>query len=301
MMKRHVVSLGIAFCFAALAAQAQTFSGSVTLSGASGFSWTSPASGCLVSGAVLTCTNASTGTSLAVLSATISSGVTEQLVYAVSGAPAVPAWVQGAAAGDSTGATHSTFVDTIPATTGSGPFHVCGMVTWGGTNTGALTALKDNNNVSYTVGTKVVDSANNQVMALFYGANLAAAPTSITETFNAAQNYTGIGANIYTGVAAASPLDGAAQQLQASPGTGAGAVASGAITTTQPDLVCGATIATGNFPSSVSAGSGWTSRVGVGTWFLLEDQVQTAGGSIAAKFTIGSNQPMATGVMGFLP
>lgn len=295
-----------AFLIALLAAQiahAQV-SGTMTITGpgAGSFSWLNPVSGCTASGTpatTLTC-NGATGTPLATLNES-DLGVAASATLTWTPANAPPAWVQGATSGDFSGATHISFVDKIPATTATGPFAVCGVATWGGTSATVLTSLVDNNGVKETLGTPVVDTVNQQVMAMFWSVGLPAAPTSITENFSSAVAWNGVGASVYTGVATASPTDGAAQQLQMTPGTAANAVQSGAITTTAPDVLCAGTMATGNAPSSLAAGTGFKARGNSGNQLMLEDLVQTAAGMANGTFTIGSSQAMATGIVALKP
>src|SRR5882762_8506972 len=85
----------------------------------------------------------------------------------VGNASAAPTWVQGNATGNSTGATFTSWTTPIGAVTGS-PLHICGILTWGGTDATLLQSLTDDKGNTYTVLTPVVDTANQQVMAQFY-------------------------------------------------------------------------------------------------------------------------------------
>lgn len=118
-----------------------------------------------------------------------------------------------------------------------------------------------------------------------------------TVTFSSAVTERAMAFHEVSGVATASPCDGAgASQAQDSPGTGANAISSGnATTTTNGAYIFGAVVTDGSIGAADTvAGTGFTIRPNTTTsccgsnTIATESQVQVASGNIAATFTHSS-------------
>ena len=197
------------------------------------------------------------------------------------------AFVQQAVSADANGSVASVSVTITAGTTGN---LICGMVTFANTQT--LTSVKDNNGVTYNIVDTINDTANGQSAASFYKENISGAPTSIIATFSAADTFTRIEVQEWSGIATVSPLDGHNGQADAStPLTTATFT-----TTADGNLIYGAVVNDGASGSTFSAGSGFTLRnqgsgAGVTNCIADESQIQSiASASTVATFgiTVGS-------------
>src|SRR5574343_505010 len=132
---------------------------------------------------------------------------------------------------NSAGAT--TLVYTLPAAVSSGNALV-GMVTWDCSGSTTVSTVADNQSNSYSVGTQYKDTSNGQCAQSFWRGNITNGPTTITVTFSGTSPWRGGVMQEYTGVAALTdPSDGNTGQYQSGPGTGANAITTTAVTTTQ--------------------------------------------------------------------
>jgi glucose/arabinose dehydrogenase len=143
--------------------------------------------------------------------------------------------------------------------------------------------------------------------ALAYGVVSTTGPCTVTATASAGTAYIDAIVHEISGVDTSSPLDNSQHRInaQAEPGTGANAVTTGNITTTQNgDYIFGAAFNEGlNGSLTVTAGTGYNSRQADLSGFMLsEDRIQPSAGTVAATFS--NNLYYAsflTGIMAFRP
>ena len=191
----------------------------------------------------------------------------------------------------------TTIVATFPGTVGAGNA-VCGVI---GYDTGlTLTTVTDDKSNTYTIQRTVTDGGNAEQASLFYLANITNGPITVTATFNGVTNNGGMTMLEGSGIVTSSALDVETGQLQATPGTGANGVTSGAVTTTVAgDFVCGFAVDTGAFRTGTqyAAGTGFTKPAngesGDAAGHALDNageyQIQGSAGSIAATWTAAAN------------
>lgn len=192
------------------------------------------------------------------------------------------------AANPTTSASATTLTYTLPAGVGSGNALV-GMVTWDCSGSTTVTTVSDNQGNSYSVGTQYKDTGNGQCAKSFWRGNITNAPTVVTVTFSGSSPWRGGVMQEYTGVAALNdPSDGNIGQYQNGPGTGANAITTTAVTTTQAgDMIIGMMECTNGSCATITAGTGFTinSNLTASNDWAYEDQLQASAGSIAATFT----------------
>ncbi len=172
----------------------------------------------------------------------------------------------------------------------AGDLNVIG-VSWA--NTGVtVSSVTDTDMNSYTaIGTPIVLSGNG-VLALYYAANVhqGVSKNTVTVTMSGTTSPIAMVAE-YSGLALANPLDASAS----SKGTSGTALDSGAATTANAhDLLVGVAAA----GASVTAGSGFTLRVGANL-DLIEDREVTATGSYDATATLSSSNGWTMAVAAF--
>lgn len=172
-------------------------------------------------------------------------------------------------------------------------------VSWGSASVVESCTVSDNLGNTYTRLTNCdqVDATNQQQIAVFYAKNVVGGSCTVTATFAGSRDNNGIVIAEYSGVDTTAPADQSVGNFQTAPGTGANAVTSTAKTTTQAgELAVGAYADTSvGAGTTITAGTGFTKRQDTGgggahsIQIVLEDQIQSSAGSIAATFTEALN------------
>lgn len=159
---------------------------------------------------------------------------------------------------------------------------------------------------NFTLVNNSTTYSNKSYAAMGYGVVSTTSSTcKITATLSGASgNALVMAAHEITNVVTSSPLDGSAMLVQSGPGTGANAIKSGNITTTQGnDYVFGVTNNASNDGGFASTtGSGYAFREYDVNGMLTEDEIQPSATSTAATFTSvidGGFASFITGIMAF--
>lgn len=153
-----------------------------------------------------------------------------------------------------------------------------------------------------------IDATNQQQIAVFYARNITGGACTVTATFAGSRDNNGIAIAEYSGGDSYLSVDKSGGNFQTAPGTGTDAVTSTAKTTEQAgELIIGVyTDSSAGAGTTVTAGTGFTKREDTGgggihsIQIVLEDQVQSAPGSIAATFTEALNHRAATALATFI-
>ncbi len=167
---------------------------------------------------------------------------------------------------------------------------ICGMASWG-SGTGSVSSVTDSLGNTYTVVDTVHNATDGVSAATFYAKNITGGACTVTVTFDTTYDFRTVAVHEASGLDTTAPLDVHTGQAQTTPGTGANAVTSGAVTTTAAgDYIFGATTNTGGSDDTpVTAGTGYTIRENTAfsnfVQTATESQVQGSAGSIAATFT----------------
>jgi hypothetical protein len=152
-----------------------------------------------------------------------------------------------------------------------------------------VSSATDDKSDACTVGTPVNNGSETTPV---YCPNLTAGAKTFTATLSGASTLNKIALDTYSGIVHTSPVDKTAGQHQATPGTGANAISSGAAgTATYPgELVWSATVnSTGAAGSgTITNGTGFTSRQTSANLFRTEDLIQTAPAAVTGTFTAGN-------------
>ena len=158
-------------------------------------------------------------------------------------------------------------------------------VSWGD-NPAPSVSASDSLGNAYFLATTDWDANHNQGLAIFYAPNIQAGANTVTINFGQVDEYRRIIVSEYSGAAADSPLDAAANYHGSGTTAPNGITSSAATTTANGDLIFGAVMDdSGNF-GSIAAGSGFTERATLNnTDTASEDSTQTTAGPIAATFT----------------
>jgi hypothetical protein len=142
--------------------------------------------------------------------------------------------------------------------------------------TGSITVADDKGNTYTQIGTNA--GLAGVIFSYFYAVNVTNAPKTFTMTTSSG-TYPGILVAEVANIAAVSPLDGHADQYQATPGTGTDALTSGSFTTTaNGDFIYGVCA----FGNTIKGGTGFNELQGQ---IVSEWQIQTTAGAIASTFT----------------
>lgn len=161
---------------------------------------------------------------------------------------------------------------------------VCGHTSWAAGATGDLTSVTVDG-VGATIVRRI--SFSGRIMATFYLQNVNAGTGVVTANFSPNITLGTIYAHEVSGADTTAPLDNETGQGQSSVGTGANAVTSGAVVTSNN----GCYIYGGSLPTTAAmtytAGTGFVIREqeSVSENSVSEDEIQTSAGSIAATFT----------------
>jgi hypothetical protein len=178
-------------------------------------------------------------------------------------------------------------------------------VGWASTAGDTVTGITDNQSNTYTLTDLARETTVAYSYQTAYRANITNGPVTITATLSASRTFAAITVQEYSGVLAASPLDGHAIQAQRNPGTGANAVSSGNATpATNGCLIFGATVNV-NGSGAPGYGTGYTGRDNFSNTFESEDKTQAAAAATAATFTAGNagdgGNSWITALLGFKP
>lgn len=151
---------------------------------------------------------------------------------------------------------------------------------------GATMSCSDTRGSSYTVATFGFDprNAHDQSLSVCYAIAASSGANTVTASFSAGTaNYRRITISEYSGVAATNSLDVTATNISTATTAANNATSTAATTTQAGDLIYGvASVDDGN--TNAVAGTGFTSRhTLIDT--IVEDQVQSSAGTIAATFT----------------
>lgn len=186
-------------------------------------------------------------------------------------------------------------------------------LTWGSVSTiENLTSFLDNLGNVYTrvPNCNRVDSTNQQQQTVYYAVVTAPGTPTITATFLANRDNTGIAAVEYSGGATSGVLDASTANFQASPGTGTDAVSSGNVTTIgDGELVFGVyTDCSAGAGTTVTAGTNFNLKredTGGGgahaVQIVVEDRMLATAGQVAATFTEALNHRALASVATFVP
>ena len=164
------------------------------------------------------------------------------------------------------------------------------------TSAGPVTSVTDTLGNTYSLLTEVSDAGNDQSLQGFYSANIAGGTPTITVNGPGAGGARSVIVHEVSGLATSTPLDVQAGAVRITPGAGADALTSGAVTTTtNGQYIFAAAVVTSAFADGTAeytAGTGYTERVelqvGGQLGITTEDQVQTSAGSINGTFTADS-------------
>lgn len=144
----------------------------------------------------------------------------------------------------------------------------------------------------------------NNHLRTYYAQNITGGALTLTVTLSSSSvSYAWINVDEVSGADTTAPLDQHVIQNQDSPGTGADAVTSGAVTTTaNGEYVYGATLMASANPT-ITAGTGFTQTYTTSPSFnadgTAERLIQTSAGSIAATFTISADARAFTAIATF--
>ncbi len=158
---------------------------------------------------------------------------------------------------------------------------------------------------SGTVVNGIGNGTNNQSFSGFYFPNVTNSASSFTCSFNSALGFRGLILNEYSGISTVTPLDVSAFSSNASPGTAASAIRSGATTTIfNGDLIFGGVTEIGGTAGlgPVSSGAGYTIR-GKSTSIAAvasEDVVQPSAGATTVTWTDSVNGASGTYLVGLM-
>jgi len=175
------------------------------------------------------------------------------------------------------------------------------VVTSWGTGTASPTVTDTAGN-SYTLATTAYSSTGDQSLAIYYAKNIKSGANSVTVNFGGSHAWRRILVLEYSGLDPANPVDVSNLNRSSTTG-GTDSGTSGTITTTaNGDLILGA-VENYSANGSVVAGTGFTLRNylnynGV-VETAVEDQVQTAAGSVAATFTFTKTDSYIAEVVAF--
>lgn len=151
-----------------------------------------------------------------------------------------------------------------------------------------ISTVADSLGQSFSSAVNVTDGATYS-LATFYRENTAGGANTVTVTFLGAITYASLQCTERSGIATSGSLDKFASNSQTTPGTAANAITSGSVTTTtNGQTIVGWSTALTVGAGTTSAGTGFTPRTNVFGDTLIEDQIQTTAGAIAATFTTNS-------------
>jgi hypothetical protein len=194
--------------------------------------------------------------------------------------------------------------DTVIAATLAGVVAGNTLVTFVGFEDLPTTVSSVSDGASYTsAGSKVADAGNGQASQVFYKENASSGSHTATATFSALIANRRIRYFELSGLATSSSLDQATGQSQATPGTGANAVSSGAssATTNANDFVMGFSQDTTQVnpgTGTVTAGTGYTIS-GSNIILSAESKNVSSTGAQTATFTQSVNNSRTTHVIAF--
>jgi hypothetical protein len=195
------------------------------------------------------------------------------------------AHVQSASLTNDTGTT--TLVQVFTNNVASGNLIVA-AASWDSTSTTTMSCTDSRGN-TYSNVNVWNDTTNTQTLGICYAIGGSSGADTVTVTLGAGASFRRMVISEYSGVAATSPVDVSASAPAAAATTTTDATTSGAVTTTlDGDLIYGAVMDTTGSATTIQ-GTGFQPRGYTNTKdILVEDRQQTAAGSIAATFTIGT-------------
>jgi hypothetical protein len=254
----------------------------------------------------LVATIASTGVATGVAAGTTTIGaasgaITGSTTLTISSAAAIT-YVQSASGNDhySTATAAAKFANAVTASD-----VIAVLCAWTGT-TQTLTRVSDTQGNAYTIVDNPTSGSYGRA-AMAYAVAGVSGPDTVTCTFSSASMGKSVVAHEIGGVNAAVPLDGHKMTVRLSPGTGANAISSGAITTTvNGDYLLGFTFNSSSNQADWNAGTGFTRRqdLRVASYTVAsEDAIQSAAGAAAATFTAtaGAVGEFITGILALRP
>lgn len=153
---------------------------------------------------------------------------------------------------------------------------------------------------SYSVATHSYDSRVVQSLAVCYAINATSGANTVTANFAANSAYRRIVVSEYSGVASSNPVDVTASNVgTASAGVTDSVTSTPGVTTQNGDLIYGVGF-DNNGPTTMSAGTGFTSRYTLNnTDMLVQDRIQSTAGSASATFTFSSAHFYAAQLVAF--
>jgi hypothetical protein len=165
---------------------------------------------------------------------------------------------------------------------------IVAAASWDSTSTTTMSCTDSRGN-TYSNVNVWNDTTNTQTLGICYAIGGSSGADTVTVTLGAGASFRRMVISEYSGVAATSPVDVSASAPAAAATTTTDATTSGAVTTTlDGDLIYGAVMDTTGSATTIQ-GTGFQPRGYTNTKdILVEDRQQTAAGSIAATFTIGT-------------
>lgn len=151
----------------------------------------------------------------------------------------------------------------------------------------AVTGISGNSNTYTSAGTPKTDATC--TLTTYYVTSANSGNTTVTVTWASDPSFGAIRIHEYSATDTSAPLDKYATNAQFNPGTSANAITSTSVTTTTDgQVIFGATFDAGGNGGTETAGTGFTGRGSSGE-MTSEDQIQSAAGAVAATFTSNIN------------
>lgn len=177
---------------------------------------------------------------------------------------------------------------TLPAAVSAGSAICIGAAGAPSSGTAVNWTVTDNASNTYTRVDTVIDPTGLFEAAIFYGVNIQGSPTQLTlHSVSGTFSFPALLADVFTGVATSSPLDGEQNNVQGppGPGTGTNAITSGSFSPAiLGDLIWGFTVDEASFGGD-TVGTGFTLGQTDGASYYSEYNLSGATGPQAVTFT----------------
>jgi hypothetical protein len=260
-----------------------TFSDGTTQNLTTSVAWGSSASGVATISTTGLATGAGTGsTTISATSGSVAGSTILTVTTGGGGGGGAITFVQTAGLTDNSPA--GTISQGFNANNAAGNFIVV-AVSWGDNPAPSIRASDGLGN-TYTVATNDFDASAAQGLAILYAPNIRAGANTVTVTLGVTGGYRRIIVSEYSGISTTTPLDTVAKNRAGGTTAANGVTSTSAFTTSNGDLIFGATMDDSGLFGTINAGTGFTRRATLNNMDMAtEDAVQTAAGSIAATFT----------------
>lgn len=210
-------------------------------------------------------------------------------------------FVQGTGNVPSPGSTSATTIAQAYGSNNTAGSNLLAFITWSRGSSATITGVADTRGNAWTqLGATIADTTNGQNAALFVAYNVTAGANTVTATLSASSTFRGLIVEEYSAVGSSAVLS---TGQQATNTTATDNTTSGTITTTTNNRQIAAFVVNTSSLGTVSAGTGFTSRVNITTVVPMraEDLIQSSAGAIAGTFTIGTAGQYIAFVVGFAP